>query len=209
MNFTKNFAVVLAFASVWAGPNANAADEPEARFFMQAFSSLCSASVADPSALRAKLSRLPQLPPENARHFLAGHPGDAWPLPYDGKIGNFVLVLTSDKPLCAVYARRLDVQAAALLFDRTLSHSPKPSVVVEKHPEIDANSPVNGKIHTVSYTWDVSGNTDKKILFMMTTSAAADAKIQAIASASMLKEGEQPTKTANPFSDTQDHPSQP
>lgn len=114
-----------------------------------------------------------------------------------------------NRPLCAVYARRLDVQAAALLFDRTLSHSPKPSVVVEKQPEIDADSPVDGKIHTVSYTWDITGNAAKKMLCMMTTSAAADAQIQAMASASMLQEGEQPAKAAYPSSNTQDRPSQP
>jgi hypothetical protein len=69
--------------------------------------------------LRKKLKPVPTLPPDKAALFLTGNAGDAWPVP--DKNGIFVLALLADKNLCAVYARRANIETATRLFNELVT----------------------------------------------------------------------------------------
>jgi hypothetical protein len=83
---------------------------PVASGFASLYLNLCMRNLPNLDRLRAELidKKLPTLPPERAAAFLNGRAGDAWPVPYEGQLGNYVLVLLSHQSLCEIYARRVD-----------------------------------------------------------------------------------------------------
>lgn len=94
--------VVVALLILGLTSNFCFADEGEnqANSFANIYASLCMKNLTNLEGLREKLKPMPKLPAEKATHFLAGNPGDAWPVP--DKHGTFVLALPSGKNLCAV-----------------------------------------------------------------------------------------------------------
>jgi hypothetical protein len=167
---------------------AYAQNDDSAGFFTRLYSSLCKLGVQDTEALRSDLTakHLPELPAEKAKLFLPGFDGHAWPIPHNGKLGDFVLALPSGKHICAVYARRVDVQSAELLFTQFVSKPPAP-LVVEKRGDSYMETGPNGRAHTVSYIWSVPGE-NRKLLFVLSTAPSPDALIQAVSTISVIGE---------------------
>ncbi|NTV10578.1 MAG: hypothetical protein HGA47_07365 [Zoogloea sp.] len=166
------------------------ADGPDskANYFSNLYASLCMKNLNDLEALRTSLvgKGLPRFPPEQAGLFLRGNAGDAWPVPFDGTTGNFVVALFSDKSFCAVYARRATQADVERQFVQLVGTAPAP-LVSEVKQDATANTGRNGKTHTISYTWSLP-QAHRKMLFTLTTANSEDAQLQAMASAAMINE---------------------
>ncbi|MBR7800116.1 hypothetical protein KDM90_08905 [Undibacterium sp. FT137W] len=125
---------------------------------------------------------MPKLPPEKAAMFLAGNPGDAWPVP--DKHGTFVLALPSGKNLCVVHVRRANTEAVKKLFAGLVLNAPSPLVAKQVRNE-QAQTIANGQTQTVAYEWSVP-NAPRKMLFTLTTAASNTAQLQVLASAAII-----------------------
>ncbi|CAM3835278.1 hypothetical protein CCOS865_02501 [Pseudomonas reidholzensis] len=176
------FFVTLSMIAVSANVCLASEAEDQATAFAKIYAALCVQNVADLPALRDKLSAVPSLPPEKAAVFLAGNPGDAWPVP--DKQGTFVLALPSNKNLCAVHARRASPEKAIKLFTGLVSNPPAPFSAVRVKDE-QGEAGANGATHTVAYEWSVP-DAKRKILFTLTTNASESAPLQALGSVAVI-----------------------
>ncbi|WP_156920025.1 NMCC_0638 family (lipo)protein [Comamonas composti] len=158
--------------------------EDQANSFANIYASLCLKNLSSLDGLREKLKPMPKLPPEKAAIFLAGAPGEAWPVP--DKFGTFVLALPSGKNLCAVHVRRANTEAAKKQFTGLVANAPSPLVARQIRNE-QAQTAANGQTQTIAYEWSVP-NTTKKMLFTLTTAPSESAQIQVLASAAILSQ---------------------
>lgn len=183
----KSRLVIVLAAFLCAPLLAFAQSDDSAEFFSHVFWSLCKSNAGNPDLLRANLKakRLPELPPEKARLFTEDAGGDAWPIPHNGVIGNFVLALPIGKKTCAVYARRANAYTLEILFKQFGAAAPAPSVA-DKQQDVYADTGPNGKTHTISYIWSTPGNPEK-LLFMLTTSESPSAQVQALGTVSVIR----------------------
>ncbi len=171
--------LVLGFTSIGCFANE---DESQANSFADIYASLCLKNLSNLEGLREKLKPMPKLPPEKAAHFLAGNPGDVWPVP--DKHGTFVLALPTGKNLCAVCARRASTEVAVKLFAALVANAPSPLVAIQVRNE-QAQTTANGQIQTVSYEW-TAPNASRKMLFALTTASSETAQIQVFGSAAIV-----------------------
>jgi hypothetical protein len=162
---------------------------PSAEGFLNLYVELCVRHFGDLEDFRARLLRdkVPKLPAEDARLFLSGMAGDAWPVPYKGKMGNFVLALPAGKNLCLLHAHRANAAAVEKGFLDIVADAPKP-MVAKRGPSRDALSADKIKTRTVSSTWAPPG-ARRKMEFMLTTTASARAELQAMGSVAMVADG--------------------
>lgn len=160
----------------------------KADYFTHLYANLCMKNLNDLEALRNSLigKGLPKLPPQQAALFLHGNDGDAWPVPFEGTMGNFVVGLFSGKSLCVVFARRATQADVERQFVQLVETAPSP-LVSEVKQDTFADTGPNGRIHTISYTWSLP-QTHRKMLFTLTTANSADAQLQAMASAAIISE---------------------
>lgn len=156
--------------------------ENQANAFANIYASLCMKNLSNLEALREKLKPIPKLPTEKAAQFLAGNPGDAWPVP--DKHGTFVLALPSGKNICAVHARRASTEAAKKLFAGLVANAPSPLVAKQVRNEQEQTT-ANGQTQTVSCEWSVP-NASRKMLFTLTTAASDTAQLQVLGSAAIV-----------------------
>lgn len=156
--------------------------DDQAHSFAYLYSSLCLLNLADLDALREKLKPVPKLPAENAAFFLAGKPGDAWPVP--DRHGTFVLALLSGKNFCAVHARRANTETVIKLFTALVAHPPSPFTAKQVMNQ-QAQTAANGMTHTVSYEWSLP-NVARKMLFTLTTAPSESAQLQVLGSAAIV-----------------------
>ena len=156
--------------------------ENQANAFANIYASLCLKNLSNLEALREKLKLMPKLPPEKAALFLAGNPGDVWPVP--DKHGTFVLALPTGKNFCAVHARRASTEAAKQLFAALVANAQSPLVAKQVRNE-RAQTSANGETQTVSYEWSVP-NASRKMLFTLTTAASETAQLQVLGSAAIV-----------------------
>nr|GFD23927.1 hypothetical protein [Tanacetum cinerariifolium] len=156
----------------------------QANSFAKIYTTLCLQNLPELEVLRQKLAPMPKLPVEKAALFLGGAPGDAWPVP--DKHGTFVLALPSGKNLCAVHARRADVDVANILFQKLVANAPAPFTSKMVMNE-DKQTVANGMTHTVSYEWSIP-NGARKMLFTLTTAAAETAQLQVLGSAAIVSQ---------------------
>lgn len=183
----KTFILSTVLAASLCAPSfATAQNDDSAEFFTSVYWPLCKSNAKNPDQLRAKLKAkgLPELPAEKAQLFLGGASDNAWPVPHNGTTGNIVLALPTGKSLCAVYARRADIQTLEALFSQFGENPPAPTVADKQH-DVYAGTSANGKTHTVSYIWTTPGDA-KKLLFMLTTSRSETAEVQAIGTVSVM-----------------------
>ena len=158
--------------------------EDQANSFANIYASLCLKNLTNLEALREKLKPMPKLPPEKAAMFLAGNPGDAWPVP--DKHGTFVLALPSGKSLCAVHVRRASTEAAKRLFIKLVANAPTPLIAKQVKNE-QAQTAANGQTQTISYEWSVP-NAARKMLFTLTTASSNTAQLQVLGSAAIISQ---------------------
>lgn len=164
--------------------------------FLNLYVELCVRHFGDLDEFRARLLRdkVPKLPTEDAKPFLAGMDGDAWPVPYKGKLGNYVLALPAGKNLCLLHAHRANAAAIEKGFLDIVADAPKP-MVAKRGPSRDELSADKIKMRTVSSTWAPPG-ARRKMEFMLTTTASPKAELQALGSVAMIADG--PTRNARP-----------
>lgn len=158
--------------------------EDQANSFANIYASLCLKNLSNLEALREKLKPMPKLPPEKAAMFLAGKPGDAWPVP--DKHGTFVLALPSGKNLCAVHGRRASTETASKLFTGLVATAPSPLIAKQVRNE-QVQTTANGQTQTVSYEWSAP-NSARKMLFTLTTASSATAQLQVLGSAAIVSQ---------------------
>lgn len=147
--------------------------DPDGEGFLKLYTDLCVKRIDDLGAFRRKLLRtgVPRFQPERARQYLAGLDGDAWPVSYKGRTGNFVLVLAEDNDQCMLYARRTDRVAVEQGFT---------DLVAKTHVAARTVARTRGDALTLSATLRPRG--EHAMRFALTTQSAPDAKLRAIAS---------------------------
>lgn len=147
---------------------------------------MCMKNLHSLDTLRSQLvkSNLPKLPPEKAANFLNGSGGDAWPVPSQGELGNFVLALPAGNNLCVVFARRANQIDIERRFEDIAGKAPAP-LVVEKGIDQKLDTLPNGETHTVSYEWSIP-QAPRRMMFTLSTSASENAQLQAMASATVV-----------------------
>jgi hypothetical protein len=178
------FAATAIFGNVCHAEDADS----KANYFANLYVGLCMKNLNDLESLRANLARnnLPKLPPEKAALFLQNKEGDAWPVPFQGQLGNFVVTLLSGKNFCAVLARRASQTDVEHQFIQLVSKAPTPLISEVKLDEYSETA-LNGKTHTISYTWSLP-QAHRKMLFTLTTAPSETAQLQAMASAAIISE---------------------
>lgn len=160
----------------------------QAESFANIYASTCIQHLNNLDGLREKLQAAPQLPPGKAAHFLAGHEGQAWPVP--DRHGTFVLTLQDGKNFCAVHARRADTEAAKELFVNLVANpavQARSQVEVKQVTNEQQQTDANGLVETVAYEWSTPG-APRKMLFMLSTAPSETAQLQVYGSASIIRE---------------------
>ena len=154
--------------------------------FIGSYVTICMQNLNNLEALRSRLiqDKIPKFPPEQGKNFLMGMEGDAWPRPQDGVLGNLVLALPTGKNVCAIYARRANQNEVEQQFIKLVEKTPVPFLVAERKSDVYNDTPANGKTRTITFTWGAS-NADRKLRFVLTTSALETAELQALATASI------------------------
>ena len=176
-------------AHVQAAPKpAPKALEDKAEGFLTLYVGLCMNHLQDLEGLRATLLRekAPKLPPESAAHFLAGMPGDAWPVPYKGQLGNYVMALPTGKNVCLLHARRADAASVERAFVKIVEKAPAP-LVAKRGKNQERTTEASGKTRTLSATWGKPG-APRQMQFVVTTAASDKAKRQAMGSVALVGE---------------------
>lgn len=181
--------ILVVFAGTLFSASSRAeGSDPKAEFFAKLYASMCMKNLNNLEALRNQLikNNLPKLPPEKAALFLNGSDGDAWPVPNQGDIGNFVLALPAGKNICIVFARRASQMDVERLFLDIASKAPAP-LSGAKTIDKKADTAPNGETHTVAYSWSMP-QASRKMMFTLTTAASDGALLQAMASAAIASE---------------------
>lgn len=185
MRIHRSVLAALGLSLAIAAPARAAEPDPKAAFFTNTFLSLCMRHLNDLEVLRADLlKKFPAFPPEQASQFLNGRPGDAWPIM--SSLGQFVIALPKERPLCSVYARRAPQEDVEALFNKLVSSAPEP-LVVEKRTDDRQPTPTSGEVHRLAYVW-AAPSAPRKMMFALTTSTKEDAPMQALATAAVISE---------------------
>ncbi len=185
MNTKRMTQLILCLLPLLALLPISAQADERAAFLQKAYLSFCMKHFDDYGALRGMLiaQQLPKLPPQQAQHFLQGREGDAWPIPYQGQFGQYVLVLPEGDNLCAVMARRSDAAATRRWFTELASQAPAP-LQTTKLSEQATQTPLSGDALTQSWQW-ATEHAPRRLLLMLTTAREPEAAIQAMVSLSL------------------------
>jgi hypothetical protein len=167
-------------------PKRPALADENAEGFLNLYVELCVRHFGDLEDFRARLlhDKVPKLPDEDAKLFLSGMTGDAWPVPYKGKMGNYVLALPAGKNLCLLHARRANAAAVERGFVDIVADAPAPMVAQRGRPR-DELTESHIKTRTVSSVWAPPGAA-RRMEFMLTTTASNKAELQALGSVAMI-----------------------
>lgn len=165
--------------------------EERALFLQKVYMSFCLKHFDDYGALRANLIEqgLPKLSVQQAAPFLQGREGDAWPVPYEGQFGQFVLTLPAGDNLCAVMARRADPDSTGRWFATLAKTAPEPLEVQQVLDE-SIHTPLNGEAHTRAWRWAAPAAL-QQLQLTLTTARESDAAIQAMVSLAVIRTEQQ------------------
>jgi hypothetical protein len=182
--------------------------------FLNLYVELCVRHFGDLEEFRARLlqDKVPKVPAEDAQLFLSGMEGDAWPVPYKGEMGNYVLALPAGKNLCLLHARRANAAAVEKGFLDIVADAPSP-MVARRGPAREQVTEAKLRTRTVSSTW-APPDARRKMEFMLTTTASDKAELQVLGSVAMIAGGEEKApvklpvkaKAASPARQTQARP---
>lgn len=157
-----------------------AAPDVQAAAFMDLYASHCIKYLHDFDGLRKRLSAAPQLSPDKAAVFLKGSSGNAWMVP--SPHGQFILVINTEKHLCALYAKTVPAVAAQELFEKVVGNPPAPFRSEKKRASsANAKDSVN---RTVAYEW-IKENSPAKPLFSLTVTTSTSSVAQGVAIAAI------------------------
>jgi hypothetical protein len=154
--------------------------------FLNLYVELCVRHFGDLEEFRARLlqDKVPKVPAEDAQLFLSGMEGDAWPVPYKGEMGNYVLALPAGKNLCLLHARRANAAAVEKGFLDIVADAPSP-MVARRGPAREQVTEAKLRTRTVSSTW-APPDARRKMEFMLTTTASDKAELQVLGSVAMI-----------------------
>lgn len=160
--------------------------EERAMFLQKVYMSFCLKHFDDYGALRQGLieQRLPKLPPDQAVHFLQGQDGEAWPVPYEGQFGQFVLTLPAGDKGCAVMARKADAGATARWFTTLAGEAPAP-LHVEQLRDERVHTALHGAARSRVWRW-AAETAPQQLLLTLTTATDPKAAIQAMVSLTLV-----------------------
>jgi hypothetical protein len=163
-------------------------DATPEQFFMISFIAMCKPMQRnDQMIAKLQSAAVPEFPPTQAKLFLHGHEGHAWPIPYHRAMGNFVLALPTDTPICIMLGRRIDQSSVEQAFIEYATQRAPKNAVVEKREETITTVAGGYTGHTIAYTWAFPGQ-KKKILMMLSTNPSPTADLQAFATVNLLRE---------------------
>lgn len=172
----------LATPAVAAGP------DDKGQGFLTIYVDLCVKHVMGKDDIRARLehAKAPKLSAEAAAKLLPGMQGDAWSIPFDKQIGNFVLVLPAGNKMCMLHAQRTNVAEVERLFKLMTSKAPAP-LVARAAPIREINQGgVQGRVNAASWTEPGAAG---KLQFTLTTSAADKTGGKALGIVAMVPNG--------------------
>lgn len=154
------------------------ADE-EAAFLQKIYLSFCVKHLENYAGLRTQLEQqeLPKLPAEQAHAFLHNKSGDAWPIPYKGQFGRFVMALPEGDSECRVMARGGDSSANRRWFAQMAEQAPAP-LKAEALADDQLDYPLSGPAGRLSWQW-ASEHAPRSLVLTLITAQNAEAPIQA------------------------------
>jgi hypothetical protein len=167
-----------------------AASDEGAEGFLNLYVEICVRHFGELEDFRARLLRdkVPKLPAQDAKLFLSGMEGDAWPVPYKGKMGNYVLALPAGKNLCVLHAHRANAAAVEKGFLDIVADAPAP-MVARRGPDREQLTAAKIRTRTVSSTW-APPDARRRMEFMLTTTASSKAELQVLGSLAMIAGGD-------------------
>lgn len=168
---------------VMSSDDGSALGVKQAETFRAIYASTCMQYLPKLDELRSNLKAQPKLPTAQASQILAGDTGSAWPVPSDE--GSYILAMPDNKDLCAIYAKDLNTQLANQQFTEVYSKPPSPFTATQIDNTIEQKQ--GGTKTTLSYSWSAP-NTQRKMLFMLTTDDSATTDIKAMYTASIMPE---------------------
>lgn len=157
--------------------------------FAVLFATTCMQHYYAPQQLKADMSaRGPALEGDAAKSILGGQAGTAWAIQDSGD--RFIVAWRNDG-ICAVYAQRAPAAETQSDFAALVATAPEPLVATPR----ETQGPNTGTTRTVSYAWHRPAD-KAELLFTLTTSTDADAKIQAMASMGLVKKSDSEIETS-------------
>ncbi|HBS54178.1 MAG TPA: hypothetical protein DEA38_00425 [Stenotrophomonas sp.] len=184
---------VLAVAQPSRAPKAAPAQDP----FSELFDTACMQHIGAPARLQALMEAngLTPLQPAEAATLLQGQPGVAWLVPLAS--GRYA-VSWADDGTCSVYAEKAEPAVVQKGFARLMQAAPKPLQV----RSLPGRGPLPADQVAIQYGWATPGETKLRVRFRLVTRQAAEAGVQAMASASpgeaMLEQASTPPGEATP-----------
>ncbi|WP_313177222.1 hypothetical protein [Stenotrophomonas sp.] len=165
--------------------------------FSELFDTACMQHIGAPARLQALMEAngLTPLQPAEAATLLQGQPGVAWLVPLAS--GRYA-VSWADDGTCSVYAEKAEPAVVQKGFARLMQAAPKPLQV----RSLPGRGPPPADQVAIQYGWATPGETRLRVRFRLVTRQAAEAGVQAMASASpgeaMLEQASTPPAQATP-----------
>jgi len=165
--------------------------------FSELFDTACMQHIGAPARLQALMEAngLTPLQPAEAATLLQGQPGVAWLVPLAS--GRYA-VSWADDGTCSVYAEKAEPAVVQKGFARLMQAAPKPLQV----RSLPGRGPLPADQVAIQYGWATPGETRLRVRFRLLTRQAAEAGVQAMASASpgeaMLEQASTPPAQATP-----------
>lgn len=165
--------------------------------FSELFDTACMQHIGAPARLQALMEAngLTPLQPAEAATLLQGQPGVAWLVPLAS--GRYA-VSWADDGTCSVYAEKAEPAVVQKGFARLMQAAPKPLQV----RSLPGRGPLPADQVAIQYGWAMPGETKLRVRFRLVTRQAAEAGVQAMASASpgeaMLEQASTPPAEATP-----------
>ncbi len=146
--------------------------------FSELFDTACMQHIGAPARLQALMDAngLSPLPPAEAATLLQGQGGVAWMVPLAS--GRYA-VSWADDGTCTVYAEKAEPAVVQKGFARLMQAAPKPLQV----RSLPGRGPLSADQVAIQYGWATPGESALRVRFRLVTRQAAEAGVQAMASA--------------------------
>lgn len=146
--------------------------------FSELFDTACMQHIGAPARLQSLMDAngLTPLQPAEAATLLQGQPGMAWMVPLAS--GRYA-VSWADDGTCTVYAEKADPAVVQKGFARLMQAAPKPLQI----RSLPSRGPLSGDQVAIQYGWATPGESKLRVRFRLVTRQAAEAGVQAMASA--------------------------
>lgn len=161
--------------------------------FSELFDTACMQHIGAPARLQALMDAngLTPLPAAEAATLLQGQQGVAWMVPLAS--GRYA-VSWADDGTCTVYAEKADPAVVQKGFARLMQAAPAPLQV----RSLPGRGPLSADQVAIQYGWATPGESRLRVRFRLVTRQAAEAGVQAMASATPGEAMREPAAPAAP-----------